>query len=80
MYVRVCMGMDGSTRSECLPEWTCHLNPPEHVPRVSARAQTCVLGPTGLPVWHGAESTKIDPRPEEKKMPKSEKNTFIYNI
>ena len=67
MYVWVCMGLDGSTCSESLPERTCHFQPPEHVPLTSAGAQTCVLGPGGLPVCHGAESTRKDPRPEEKK-------------
>ena len=71
------MGLDGSTCSECLPERTCHFKPPEHVPRTSAGAQTCVLGPGGLPVFHGADSTRKDPRPEEKKMPKDEKK-HIY--
>ena len=74
----VCMHLDGSTCSECLPERTCHFQPPEHVPRTSAGAQTCVLGPGGLTVCHGAESTRNDPRPEEIKMPKGEKNIFIY--
>ena len=63
----VCMDLDGSTCSESLPERTCHFEPPEHVPRTSARAQTCVWGPGGLPVCHGAECTRKDPRPEEKK-------------
>ena len=78
MYVWVCMGLDGSTCSECLPERTCHFEPPEHVPRTSAGAQTCVWGPGGLLACHGTESTRKDPRPEEKKMPKSEKNTYLY--
>ena len=55
------------------------LRTPEHVTRTSARAQTCVWGPGGLPVCHRAESTRKDPRPEEKKMPKGEKaHFFIY--
>ena len=61
------MGLDGSTCSECLPERTCHFEPPEHVQRTSAGAQTCVWGPGGLPVCHAAESTRKDARPEEKK-------------
>ena len=67
------MGLDCSTCSECLPERTCHFQPPQHVPRTSAGAQTCVWGLGGLPVCHGADSTRKDPRPEEKKMPKGEK-------
>ena len=74
----VCRGLDGSTCSESLPEWTCDFQPPEHMPRTSARAQTCVRGPGGLPACHGAESTRKDPRQEEKKMLKGQKNTFTY--
>ena len=79
MYVWVCMGLDGSTCSECLPERTCHFQPPEHVPRTSAGAQTYVWGPGRLPVCYGAESTRKDPLPEEKKMPKGEK-THMYDM
>ena len=66
------MGLDGSTCSECLPERGCLLHLPEDVPRTSVRAQICLLGPGGLSVCRGAESTRKDPRPEEKKMPKGE--------
>ena len=72
------MGLGGSTCSESLPERTCHFQPPQHVPRTSAGAQTRVWGPGGLPVYHEAESTRKDPRPEEKKMSMGEKNTFMY--
>ena len=72
------MGLDGSMYSESFPERTCHFEPPEQVPQTSGRAQTCVRGPGGLLACHGAESTKKDPRLEEKKMPKGQKNTFIY--
>ena len=72
------MGLDGSTRSESLPEGTCHFEPLEHVPRTSARAQTCVRSPSGLSACHGAESMNKDPRPREKKMPKGQKNTYVY--
>ena len=47
--------------------------PPEHVPRTSARAQTCVRGPGGLPVYHGAKSTRNDSQPEEKKRRRAKK-------
>ena len=43
----------------------------------SAGAQTCVWGPAGLPVCHGAESTRKDPRPEEKKRGRV-KQTDLY--
>ena len=71
------MCLDGSTCSQCPPERARLIQPIEHVPRTSAGAQTWVLSPGGLPVCHGAEGTR-DPRPEEKKMPKGEKNTFLY--
>ena len=35
------MGLDGSTCSECLLVVTCDFEPPEHVPRISARARNC---------------------------------------
>ena len=65
------MGLGGSACSECVPELTCHFRPPEHVPRVSAGPRT----PGGIPVCQGAESTRKDPRPREKKMTKGEKHT-----
>ena len=74
----VFMRVDGSTCSESLPERTCHFEPPEHLPRTSTRAQAFVRGPGGLPSRHWAESTRKDPRPEEKQMPKGQKNTFIH--
>ena len=64
--------------SESLPEGTCDFEPPEHVPRTSARAQTWARGLGELPACHGAESTRKDPQPEEKKKPNSQKNTFIH--
>ena len=69
MFVGGCMGLGGSACSECVPELTCHFRPPEHVPRVSAGPRT----PGGIPVCQGAESTRKDPRPREKKMTKGEK-------
>ena len=74
----VCIGLDGSTCSESLPELTCHVEPPEHVPRTSARAQTCVRGLGGLLACHGAESKRKDPWPEEKRLPKGQNSALIY--
>ena len=79
------MGLDGSTCSESFPGGNCHFEPPEHVPRTSARAQTYARGPGGLPACHGAENTRKDPRPEEKKVPKCQKKhlymvIYIYII
>ena len=39
----VSMGLNGSTCSECLPVVTCKFEPPEHVPRTTARAHTCAV-------------------------------------
>ena len=60
------------------PSGRATLNPQSkcHGPRPGPK--TCVRGPGGLPACHGAESTRKDPRPEEKKMLKVQKNTFIY--
>ena len=61
------------------PERTCYFEAPEHVPRISVRAQTCVQGPGGLPACHGAERTRKDPQPEAKKMPKGQqRHIYIY--
>ena len=35
------MGLEGSTRSECLSVVTCDFEPPEHVSRTSVRAHIC---------------------------------------
>ena len=58
-----------------MPLW-----PPEYVPRTSARAQTYVRGPDGLPACDGAESTRNDPRPEETEMTKGQKTHFYMYI
>ena len=59
--------------------WTCHFEPPEHLPRTSARAQSCVRGPGGPPAYDGAESTRKAQGPEEKQIMKGQRNTlFIY--
>ena len=51
------------------PQSTCHGRRPR-----PTRAPWC----SGrLPAFHGAECTRKDPRPEEKKMSKCQKNTFI---
>ena len=71
------MGLDGPTCSESLPVGTCDFEPPEYVPWTSARVKLAPRCPGGLPACHGAESTRKDPRPEEKKMSKCQKNTFI---
>ena len=72
------MGLDGSTFSEYLPERTCHFESLEHVPRTSARAQTCARGPGRLPACHGAEGARKDPQAEENRNCRRAKRTHIY--
>ena len=54
------------------PSGRATLNP-QQVPRTAARAQTYMRDLGGLPACHGAESTRGDPRPGEKKCPRAEK-------
>ena len=75
----VCMGLHGSTCSECLPADTCDIEPPENVPRTSARAPTCaVVCSGGLLACPGADSTRKDRWPEDKKNADVQQNTLIY--
>ena len=75
----LCMRLDGSTYSECLPERTGGSEPSEHVPRTSGKVQTCVRDPGGLPACHGAESTRKDPRPKAKKNAERLQNICNYS-
>ena len=70
------MGLDGSTCSECLRVVTCDFEPPEHVPRTSARAHTCavVFGrPPCVPRSREHEQIAL---PEEKKVLMCKKNVY----
>ena len=64
--VWVCMGLGSSTCSECLPVITCDFEPPEHVPRTSAKAHTCAAVFGRAPCVPRSREHK-DPGPEEKK-------------
>ena len=64
--------------SEYLPVGTCDFEPPERVPWISARPKLAPWCPGGLPACHGAENTRKDPRPEEKKMPMCQKKHIFY--
>ena len=79
----VCMGLDICTCSECLAVVLANFrdfNPPEHVPRTSARAHTCAVVFGRAPcVPRSREHERKDPRPEEKKIPMCKKNTFIHS-
>ena len=74
----VCFGMVGSTCSECLPVVTCDFEPPEHVPRISARAHICavVLGRAPCVLWSREHQKR--PAAGREKMPMC-KNTFIHS-
>ena len=73
------MHLDGSTCSECLPERTCYFEPPEHVPRTSAKAQICVWDPGGLLAFHRAESSRKDPAVgREKNAEGPKEHIYIY--
>ena len=74
----VCMHQDGYTFSECLPERTCHFQPQEHVPRISARAHTCVWGLGRLPVCHGAESMRVSAAGRAKNDEGGKKHIYKY--
>ena len=75
----VCMGLDGSTCSESLPEGTCYFEPPGHVSRTSVRAQTYAVGSGRTPCVPRSREHEKDPRPEEKKMSKCQK-THLYVV
>ena len=79
-YVRV--GLHGPGRLYVLG-----MPPRADVPLPTRRARATDLGRvpnfsmgSGQAPTHEAESTRKDPRPEEKQMPKGEKNTFIYQV
>ena len=74
----VCMGLDGSTCSESLPVRTCRFEPPVHVPRTSARAQTCAVMFRRAPCVPRSEEHKARPADGRAKMPKCQKNTFTH--
>ena len=75
----VCMGLDDPTCSECLPVWTCDHEPPEHVPRMSARAHTCTLVFRRASCVPRTREHEKRPAAGREKMPMSQKNTFIHN-
>ena len=64
----ICRGLDGPTCSECLPVGTCDFEPPEHVPRMSARAHTCAL------VFRRAPFVPRSPEHEKRPAAAKEKN------
>ena len=72
------MGLDASTCSECLSEGTCHFEPPERVPRTSARAQTCALVSGRAPCVPRSREHPERPAAGREKMPMCKKtHTYI---
>ena len=65
------MGLDGSTCSECLPVVTCDFEPPENVPRITARAHTCA-------VVFGRASCVPRSRRHEKRLSAGREKTNLY--
>ena len=58
-----------------------HFEPPEHVPRTSARAHTCTQCSRGPPACPAPDSKRKDRRAEEQKMPMSGKlHVILSNI
>ena len=73
------MGLDGSTCSKSLPMEICRFEPPEHVPRTSARAHTFALVSGQAPCVPRSREHEENPRPDEKQMPKCQNNTSIQS-
>ena len=75
------MGLDGSTCSESLPVGTCHFQPPKHVPRTSARAQTCAVVSGRAPcVPRSREHEKIPAAGREKNAQVPKKYIYTWYI
>ena len=65
------------------PSWLANLNPQSTCNGPRPGPQTFVRGAGGLPACHGAENTRKDPRPEEKKNaqgPKKHINIYVYKV
>ena len=69
----VCRGLDALTCSECLLVGTCDFEPPELVPRTSARAHTCAL------VFGRAPCVPQNREHEKRPMAEREKNADVHN-
>jgi len=68
-----CEALGGRKRVPWLFASFRDFEPQEHVPRTSGRAHTCTQCSRGRPA---TESTKKDPRAEERKMPVCKKRPF----
>ena len=78
-FTGVFRDLDGPTCSECLPVRTCDFEPPEHVPRASARAHTWALVFRRAPCVQRSREYEKKPAAWREKMPMCQKNTFIHS-
>ena len=74
----VCMGLDGSTCSESLPVGTCHFEPPDHVPRTSARIRTCAVVSGRAPCVPRSREHEKRPATGREKNAEVPKKTRLY--
>ena len=75
----VCVGLDGSTCSECLPVVPCDFELPGHVPRNSARAHTCAVAFGRAPCMPWSREHESRPAVRREKMPMCKK-THLYIV
>ena len=71
------MGLDGSTLLECLPVVSCDFEPPEHLPRTSARAHTCAVVFGQAPSVPRSREREKGPAAGREKNADAQKNTII---
>ena len=74
----ICMGLDGSTCSECLTVVTYDFEPPEHVPRTSARAHACAVVFGRAPCVPRSREHEKRPTAGREKNADVQKNTCIH--
>ena len=78
-----CMGLDGSTCSECFPVIISQfslLQPPEHVPRTSVRAHTCTLVFGWAPCVPRRQEHEKRPAATREKNADGQKKTLLYIV
>ena len=76
----VCMGLCGSTCSECLPVVTCDFEPAEHVPRTSTSAQTCAVVFGRVPCVPRSREHEKRPAAGREKNADEQKKTHVYIV
>ena len=76
----VCMGLHSSNCSESLAVGTCHCEPPEHVPRTLARAQTCAVVSGRAPYVPRSREHEKRPAAGREKKCRCAKKTHVYMV